>query len=104
MALTLARRPRPGNLTMPSVSADVEVRQRRLRELLLDLLRSANLPHWPGCDGTTVEEVLLAYPAAAAAGRVPDLAELLCDHPDWQDELRAFFAAAPSPSDCPETT
>jgi len=80
---------------MSSVSADVEVRQRRLRDRLLDLLRTACLPPWPGCDGLTVEEVLLTYPSAAAAGRVPDLTALLCEHPDLHDELQTFFATTP---------
>jgi hypothetical protein len=80
---------------MPSVSADVDTRLRRLRDHLLDLLRKASLPAWPGCDGLTVEEVLLTYPSAATAGLVPDLDALLCEHPDLHDALRALFAAAP---------
>jgi hypothetical protein len=63
----------------------------RVRELLLGHLRSADLPPWPGADGLTVEDALLSYPEAAAAGRVPDLRLLLRDHPDLAAELTAFF-------------
>jgi hypothetical protein len=62
-----------------------------VRELLLGHLRSADLPPWPGADGLTLEDALLSYPEAAAAGRVPDLRRLLRDHPDLAEELTAFF-------------
>jgi hypothetical protein len=81
---------------MPGVSVDVETRQRRLRDHLLDLLRTACWPAWPGCDGMTVEEVLATYPAAAANGRVPDLNALLAEYADLEVELRLFFGAATS--------
>jgi hypothetical protein len=80
----------------PRVPADAETRQRRLRDILLGLLRATALPDWPGCDGLTVEDVLLTYPAAAAAGLVPGLGPLLDEHPELEDELRALFATAPS--------
>jgi hypothetical protein len=40
----------------------------------------------------TVQDVLRAYPMAAAAGRVPDRQELLRRHPELADALAAFFA------------
>jgi len=68
-----------------------EERKARVRELLLGHLRSAAVPLWPGADGLTLEDALLGYPQAAAAGRVPDLRQLLSEHPDLADELTAFF-------------
>jgi hypothetical protein len=78
---------------MPGAPAAATARGQRLRDVLLDLLRTADLPAWPGCDGLTDEDVLLTYPASAAAGRVPDLRHLLCRHPDLAGELRALFGA-----------
>jgi hypothetical protein len=68
-----------------------EERKVRVRELLLDHLRCADLPVWPGADGLTLEDALLSYPQAVAAGRVPDLRHLLRDHPELAEELTAFF-------------
>jgi hypothetical protein len=70
-----------------------EERKVRVRELLLGHLRSAALPLWPGADGLTLEDALLSYPQAAAAGRVPDLRQLLRECPELAEELTAFFAA-----------
>jgi len=78
----------------PSASAEAEARWQRLADVLLDFLRRASLPAWPGCDGLTVADVLHHYPAAAASGRVPTLEHLLCQHHDLADELRILFAAA----------
>ena len=75
---------------MPDELAAQE-RKVRVRELLLDHLRCADLPVWPGVDGLTLEDALLGYPPAAAAGRVPDLRHLLRDHPELAEELTAFF-------------
>jgi hypothetical protein len=69
-----------------------EVRKARVRELLLGHLQATAVPLWPGADGLTLEDALLSYPQAAAAGRVPVLWQLLRDHPTLADELTAFFA------------
>ena len=66
---------------------------RRVHELLLAYLRAADAPRWPGADSVTIQEVLQSYPLAAAAGLVPNLAELLEMHPELTDGLRDFFAA-----------
>ena len=68
-----------------------EGRKARVRELLLGHLRSAAVPLWPGADGLTLEDALLSYPQAAAAGRVPDLRQLLREHPELAEELTEFF-------------
>jgi hypothetical protein len=65
---------------------------RHLHALLLELLRDADAPAWPGTDGLTLEEVLHSYPQAAAVGLVPDLRELREQHPELADAMRAFFA------------
>ncbi len=69
-----------------------EARQARVRELLLGYLRAAAFPPWPGADGLTLEDALRSYPQAAAAGRAPDLRQLLRMHPELADELTALFA------------
>jgi hypothetical protein len=71
---------------------DVSDAGRRLHELLLEHLRAADAPAWPGADGLTLEEVLHSYPQAAAEGLVPDLRVLLEEHPELGDAVRAFFA------------
>jgi hypothetical protein len=62
-----------------------------VREVLLNYLLSAGLPDWPGADGRTVHEVLLAYPEYAAMGRVPGLQDLVEIYPDLREELAALF-------------
>ena len=69
-----------------------EVRRARVWELLLGSLQAAAVPRWPGADRLTLQDVLLSYPQAAAAGRVPDLRQLLRDHPVLAKELSDFFA------------
>jgi hypothetical protein len=79
---------------MNDLSADTESRRHRLQELLLGHLKSAGVPVWPGADSLALEDVLLTYPQAAAAGRVPGYEELAAAHPDLRAQLTAFFAAA----------
>ena len=70
----------------------LEVRKARVRELLLGYLQAAAVPLWPGADGLTVQDALLSYPQAVAAGCVPGLRQLLRDHPALAEELTALFA------------
>ena len=74
-----------------------EVRQARVRELLLGCLQAAAVPLWPGADGLTLRDALVSYPQAAAAGRVPGLRQLLRDHPALAEGLTAFFAEQARP-------
>jgi hypothetical protein len=60
----------------------------QVQEVLLGYMRN----NWPGGEGLTVEDVLLGYPQAIAAGQVPDLQQLLRKHPDLNSDLEAFFA------------
>jgi len=76
---------------MSGTIVEAESRRKLLRELLLEYLQIAHLPAWPGSDGQTVDEVLLAYPHAAAAGLVPNRDQLLRAHPDLADEVRALI-------------
>jgi hypothetical protein len=76
---------------MAEAIVNAEARRKLLRELLLNYLQFARLPAWPGSDGQTVEEVLLEYPDAAAAGLVPNREQLLQAHPDLADEVNAFI-------------
>jgi hypothetical protein len=62
-----------------------------LQEVLLAYLKAADLPQWPGTDGLTVRDILLHYPHAMAAGRVPSRKELLRKHPSLRVNLEAFF-------------
>jgi hypothetical protein len=66
---------------------------RRLRAVLLGYLQAVDAWPWPGTDGLTTEDAVQFYPQAARLGRVPDLQELLCRHPEMADELTAFFAS-----------
>jgi hypothetical protein len=56
------------------------VRAAQWREVFLDSLQTAGFPPWPGADGVTVPDVLLAYAAALAAGQAPEGIERLRDH------------------------
>jgi hypothetical protein len=66
---------------------------RRLRDVLLGYLQAGAVGTWPGCDGLTVEGVLDGYPAAVAAGSVPDWQQLLRRHPEWTEALHTWLAA-----------
>ena len=46
-------------------------RRRLAAELLLGYLHAAGSPDWPGADGLTSEEVLLAYPRPPRLGECP---------------------------------
>ena len=74
----------------------------RLRDILLDHLRQIDAHFWPGADGLTINAVLAGYPGAAAAGRVPGLAELMRSYPELTTELQAIFSRpddeAPGPA------
>ena len=76
-----------------------EVRKARVCELLLGHLQAAALPLWPGGDGLTLQDALLGYPQSATAGQVPDLRQLLRDHPALAEELTDFFAGHGRPGD-----
>jgi hypothetical protein len=65
---------------MPEERPESVVRSERLREAFLDYLQAAGFPPWPGADGVTVPDVLLAYAAALAAGQAHEGIERLRDH------------------------
>ncbi len=77
---------------MHELPGAVNLRKQRLQEILLGYLQASAVPLGPGTDGLTLQDALLAYPQAAATGRVPDKAELLRRHPDLTDVLEAWFA------------
>ena len=79
---------------MNDLPAESEALWRQLQEVLLGHLSAAVIPAWPGSDSLTLEEVLFAYPPAAAAGRVPGYEQLLAERPDLERQLIAFFTAA----------
>lgn len=64
--------------------------QKQTIDLLLGYLAAARC--WPGADGQTLEDALLSYPEAAAAGQVPGCDELLGTHPGLGDALRQLLA------------
>jgi hypothetical protein len=76
---------------MDAESAQSASALQNLQEVLLAYLKAADLPQWPGTDGLTVHDILLHYPLAMAAGRVPSRKELFRKHPNLCEELEAFF-------------
>lgn len=84
---------------MPDQSAATRKCKQPVQEILLSYLRAAAVPVWPGADGLTVQDILLCYPQAIAVGRVPGQQELLRLHPEWTNELVAFFAVPNKPSE-----
>jgi hypothetical protein len=76
---------------MDAESATSTSALQNLEEVLLAYMKAADLPQWPGTDGLTVREILLHYPQAMAAGRVPTRKELLRKHPNLREDLEAFF-------------
>jgi hypothetical protein len=81
---------------MPDEPAE---RKAAVQKLLLGYLQAAVVPLWPGTDGLTLQDALLSYPQAAAAGRAPDLRQLLRKHPELAAELTALFAEHARPTD-----
>jgi hypothetical protein len=60
--------------------------------LLADYLYASMPIKWPGTDGLTLGEVVMtAYPAAADAGHVSGLKELLSRHPELEGAINEFF-------------
>jgi hypothetical protein len=66
----------------------------RLREILLGYLDGGGcVAIWAGGDGLTIEDVLDTYPEAVARGEVPDWQQLLCRHPEVDEQLHVWMAA-----------
>jgi hypothetical protein len=80
---------------MPAESTGSAPSRQSLEEVLLAYLKAADLPLWPGADGLTIRAVLMIYPLAMAAGRVPGRKELLRKHPNLREDLEAFFGEQP---------
>ena len=76
---------------MPAESAGSAASIHSLPEVLLAYLKAAELPLWPGTDALTLVDVLLSYPQAMAAGRVPGRKELLRKYPHLRADLESFF-------------
>ncbi len=62
-----------------------------LQEALLGYLQRPGGPSWPGADGLTVDDFLLSYLQAMAAGRVPGWQHLMHDHPELAADLQALL-------------
>ncbi len=69
-------------------------RTAELQSLLAAYLATSPTFRCPGCDGMLMEDVLTAYPAAAAAGAVPCEAVLHDRHPELTPQIVAFFFLA----------
>jgi hypothetical protein len=68
----------------------------QMRAILLGYLQCRAAGLWPGSDGITMDDILGSYRQAAAAGRVPDLAELRRRFPDLAESLASWFAGQAS--------
>jgi hypothetical protein len=66
-------------------------------DLLLNYLHAAPAFCWPGADGLTLDDALVCYRQAAAAGQVPGLDSLVSEHPQWRNDLRNLFHDLPAP-------
>lgn len=79
----------------PSDVVRIEIREKTLARLLIDLLTEylAHSPacRWPGVDGVLVDDLLREYPAAATCRQVPDELELCERHPEFAAQIVAFF-------------
>jgi hypothetical protein len=65
----------------------------RVIELLARYLLASNSPAWPGTDGFTVDDVVVAdYLFEVNAGHVPRPNELMRCHPGLADGISAFFS------------
>ncbi len=64
----------------------------RLVGLLARYLLTTSRTAWPGSDGFTVEDVVEAdYRVESEAGHVPRPQDLIRQHSDLADAIRAFF-------------
>ena len=62
-----------------------------LRQVLVDYLLASRVVAWPGADGITVDDILICYPKAVAAGEAPDWQELCRRHTELISEIQSLF-------------
>jgi hypothetical protein len=75
------------------MNATEQLGHERVIALLADHLSRCGMLRWPGMDGMTVEEVVLASCRGGAnAGCLPTPAELAERHPALADDIRRYFA------------
>ena len=64
----------------------------RLLDVLAWHLLTSSATVWPGTEGLTVEDVVVAdYRMEAEAGHVPRPEELISQHPNLAEAIRTFF-------------
>lgn len=74
------------------MNATEQLGHERAVALLADHLSRVGMLRWPGMDGMTVEEVVLAsYRGGASGGCLPTPAELAERHPALADDIRRYF-------------